>query len=327
MRTLTHKNYGERSVSMLPRYIIMFSVSYCLYWSLPLLASSNVYGLKIRTSFDTPPELRDVKSKYQLTVLPIFNMKKRHITSKKKSVYEHKKVIEDVINIRYGPSKYWWLELTTGVGNEQAKYTGNDKFKTSHIGLDDFVFEGGHRFFIGDNVQFSLYGLVGLPVHRKVTLDERYDPLVGVRVYRFGAGAELSLSFLNKLRRSVSAIVQARFIHGFKRSWFPILPHGTKIQPGNFTDLLLAIRFRKNNTLIEVGYSGTFFTNQAIVSSTKKIHDPPHLSNNGYINIQHSCRTSKDKKPFIVSGGLSGGGSKYFHEKVFAIWLAVTLLF
>jgi hypothetical protein len=291
-----------------------------------------VYNLKTRRSFDAPPALRGefLKFHWLLSALPIVFFRTSHITNKmsKIDVCEDRKVGGSLFNLRYIPNRNWWFEVTTGIEKDSARFTGNDAFKASRVGFDDIVFAGGPRFFAGENIQFALYGLVGLPTRRKLCEVDRYGPLVGTRLYNAGLGAEASYSFYNEIKRSCSGIIQGRFIHSFTRAWFPVLPCGSKIQPGNFSDILVSLQFREKLTLVEFGYDGTFFTNQAVITpAKKKIKSDSFLRNSGYINIIHGWLDAVAGHPFILGAGLNVGRASQFNAKTVSAWLNATFVF
>ncbi len=206
-----------------------------------------VYNLKVRRVFNIAPLLERMKSRWPVTAVPIFFTRSRHIVEERTDLdtCEKRRAGGSLFNVRYVASKHWWAEATTGIAKDHGKFSGTDTFHASRVGLDDIVVSGGYRHFICKKGQAVVYGLAGFPTRRKVELSDRHGPLVGSRVYNVGFGLEGSYSFISELKRSCAAIVQSRFIHGFNRSWFPILPKDAKIQPGNFTDLLFTLQFRE----------------------------------------------------------------------------------
>lgn len=292
-------------------------------------AVTLVYNLRIRRTFDVPAALRNAKLHWVFSGVPIIYGRTSHIVDpvRRLNVCEDRKAGGALFNIRYIPSKHWFFEVTTGIEKDSAKFTGTDPFKASRTGFDDIVFAAGHRPFIGEKIQCAVYGLVGIPTRRKVSLVDRYGPFVGTRFYNMGVGAEVSYNFYKELKRSCSAIAQGRFIHGFNRSWFPILPCNNKIQPGNFTDCLVAMQFREKLTLVEFGYDGTFFTNQAVVTPVQKIKADTFLRNSGYISVSHGWLEGVAGKPFILGAGLNVSKSKQFDAKTITAWINATVVF
>ena len=209
-------------------------------------AVTLVYNMKVRRVFNIEPVLERMKSRVVLSAVPIVFWRKRHLIDTRTSLdgREKRRVGGSLFNLRYIISKHWWLEATTAVAADHGTFTGTDAFHASRFGLDDLVLAGGYRHFIGKRGQCVLYGLVGLPTRRKVELEDRHGPLVGTRFYSVGIGLEGSYSFISETKRSFAAIAQSRIIHGFNRSWFPVLPQGSEIQPGNGTDLLFTLQFR-----------------------------------------------------------------------------------
>lgn len=294
-------------------------------------ATTLVYNLRIRRSFNLPFALKEQKkARILASAIPIFYARKSHIVDATKylDIDEKRRVGGALFNVRYIPSKHWWLEVTTGLETEHSNFRGSDSFNAARTGLDDIVFAGGYRHFIGQNTQIVGYGIFGTPTQRSVSLDDRYGPLVGSRFFNLGFGAEGSYAFITKPDFGLTGVLQQRFIHGFDRSWFPILPKCSIIQPGNFTDLLGTLQFRKNFTGIEVGYNPTFFTNQAIISPTKqKISADTFIRHGGYISVAHLILNTTFDKPMVIGAGCNISGSKKFDARTFSTWLNISVVF
>lgn len=217
--------------------------------------------------------------------------------------------------------------MTTGLETDHAHFQGTtDMFKASRTGFDDIVFSAGYRAFVG-NWQFVGYGLAGLPTKWGITKEDRFGPLVGTRFFNIGAGAEASYSFISSLERSLAASVQTRLIHGFNRCWFPILPEGSKIQPGNVTDLLLSVQYREKKTVFETGYNATFFTNQAVLLPTQKIKSNSVVRHGWYASILHAIFDGLFDKTTLIGAGININRSKTFDATNTTVWLNGTVVF
>ena len=289
-----------------------------------------VYNMRIRRAFHVPFALKK-KSFTLLSALPIYFARRSHIVTETPEVdnHEYRNVEGALFNVRYLPSLNWWVELTTGLEYDQSTFTGSDAFSASRTGFDDFLFTGGYRHFIGDRTQLVFYGLAGLPAGRTVRKDDRYGPLVGSRFYGAGFGTEASYAFIEDKEKTLSGIIQQRFVHFFSRHWFPVLPPCDIIQPGNFTDLLVTLQYRKNVTAYEAGIDFTFFTNQAVITPTATVTTNNFTRYAGYLNVMHLIRSTmqEDRKPIVIGGGLNVSGTKVFHAKTYSVWLGVTVVF
>lgn len=297
----------------------------------PLYAVTLVYNLRVRRTFSAPQVLEHLKKPRTIfSLVPIYFSRASHITEERTMLdtCETRRAGGSLLNMRYVPSKYWWLEVTTGIETDQAQYKGTDTFNASRSGFDDIVGSGGYRFFFGKHCQVVGYGLVGLPTTRKITRCDRLGPLLGTRVYNLGFGFEGSYSFIDEIKTSLSCIAQYRLIHGFNRDWFPILPEGSTIQPGNVSDVLLTIQYRKRRTLVEGGYNATIFTNQAaIVPTLGKIKTDPFVRNGGYISISHGWFKAFFDKPFICGVGCNFNHTKRFDAKTTTVWAYGAIVF
>jgi len=293
------------------------------------VAVTLVYNIKIRRAFDVPASLQIVKKPIVFSVVPIVYTRSSRIIDAaiKLDTCEKRNVCGALFNVRYLPTRNWWVEVTTGIEKDAAEFVGTDSFKRSRNGFDDIVLSGGYRGFIGERIQLVGYGLMGFPVRSKVDLFDRYGPLVGTRVYNLGGGVEASYALLKTEQRSCSAIAQARFIHGFNRSWFPILPQGAQIQPGNFTDLFFSLQYREATTIFELGYDATIFSQQAVILLAQKIPAATFVRNSGYASITHGMLKGWFNKPWIFGVGVNFSRSKKFDAKTLSGWLSCSVVF
>ena len=312
---------------IIPRFIVILFITIGIYHS--LAGVTLVYNLKIRRVFNIAAVLERMKSRWLFSAVPIFFMRNRHIINLQTNLdtNEKRRAGGMLLNLRYIHSKHWWLEMTTGIETDHGDFTGTDTFHASRVGLDDLVFSSGYRHFVGKNIQLVAYGLVGLPSRRKVTLNDRHGPLVGTRFYNVGFGLEGSYSFFSQLHRSVAAVIQGRFIHGFNRSWFPIIPKNGRIQPGNAIDLLFTLQARKRRTIIEIGYNSTFFTNQAIILPKQTIKSDTLIRHSGYATIAHVLPKGIFGKPFIFGAGFNGSRTRQLDATTFTTWLHFSIVF
>ena len=307
-----------------------------LYLLLLVLCFNNVvypvtlvYNLRVRRIFNIPPVIERIKSRLPVSVVPIYFSRNRHIVDTRTGLdtCEKRRAGGALINLRYVYSKHWSLEATTGIETDHGTFAGSDTFKASRTGFDDVVISGEYRHFIGKKVQLVGYGLAGFPTRREIDRCDRHGPLVGTRIYSLGVGSEASYSFMSELRRSCAVIMQTRFLHGFNRSWFPILPKGSKIQPGNSSDLLLTLQYREKRTIIEGGYSATFFTNQALILPTQKIESDAFVRHGGFVRAGHVVIKGLFDKPTVFGAGVSVSSSKKFDTTTFTEWVYLTVVF
>ncbi len=288
-----------------------------------------VYNLRVRRIFAVAAVLERMKSRTLATAVPIYFTRSRPLLEECTNLNgcERRRTGGAIINLRHVPSKHWWIAATTAIATDHGTFTGSDPFKASRSGLDDLVFTAGYRHFAGDNVQLVAYGLAGIPTRRKVTLEDRHSPLLGTRFYNMGVGGEVSYSFIRELKRSFATIAQIRFIHGFNRSWCPILPAGSKIQPGNSIDMLFTAQYRKKRTVIEGGYDGTFFTNQAIITPVETIKADTVYRHTGYLSLSHATFETFLGKPIVYGAGFNASYSPKIESKTFSFWIHGSIVF
>lgn len=324
----------------LRKKFFLFSLLFCVCFQSTSYAVTMVYNLKVRRVFNVAPLLERMKKRWLVSAVPIIFSRKSHIIDERTAVdvHERRTAGGSLFNLRYVPSKHWWAEATTGIEvdhgsytkpgvSTHGRYTGSDDFRDYKVGLDDIVISGGYRHFFCKKWQLVGYGLVGIPTRRRVDLSDRYGPLVGTRIYNIGCGIEGSYSFINELKRSCAAIVQSRFIHGFNRRWFPILPSDAKIQPGNFTDVLFSLQYRERRTIVEAGYDLTVFSNQALLLATEKVVANTFLRHSGYMTISHAVLEGPFCKPFVFGAGLNVSSSKKFNARTVTGWVYGTIVF
>ncbi len=302
---------------------LLFALHFASIQAYPL-----VYNMRIRRAFHVPFALKK-KSFVLVSALPVYFGRRSHIVTETPAVdvHEYRNVVGALFNVRYLPSLSSWIELTTGLENDHSTFTGSDPFSASRTAFDDFLFTGGYRYFIGDRGQIVAYGLAGLPAGRTVRLDDRYGPLVGSRFYGAGFGVEGSYAFIENEKRTLSVIIQQRFVHLFNRSWNPVLPPCDIIEPGNFTDLLVTLQYRQNITAYEAGYNPTFFTNQGVIAPTATVSTPNFTRNAAYFNVLHLIRSTIPHKPIVVGGGVNASTANLFHARTFSVWADVSIVF
>jgi hypothetical protein len=288
-------------------------------------------NIKVRRVFGIASHLLEERGPLLIgSAVPIVYERKRHIvdTVKQIDIKDKHCVVGSLFNLRYVPSKKWWLEFTTAFEKETVCERGTTNLHDSRTALDDIVFSGGYNFFPSDEAQCTLYGIGSIPTKKSVTIQETFDTLVGTRFYSLGAGAEYSYGFINTPEHSLTGIIQARFLHFFSRHWFPILPRDAKIQPGNATDLLISGQYRWGLSIFEMGYNPTFFTNQAVLLKTGEILGPNFVRNSAYATLSHAWKDFPGlHRPTLLGTGLSIARSKRFDAKFVTWWVNFTTLF
>ncbi len=172
----------------------------------------------------------------------------------------------------------------------------------------------------------TLYGLAGFPTRTKVTLQEAQDRLVGTRFYALGGGIEGSYSFIKSKEKLLAGIIQIRTIHFFSRSFQPVLPPGGKIQPGQGTDILLSIRYRKDFTLFETGYNPTIFTNQAVILPNETLETKTAVRHGTYANIAHLTKIRIFGKRLAVGAGFLFSRLSRLDLNNVSAWISLTLI-
>ncbi len=295
-----------------------------------MYAVTLVYNLKIRQIFNIQAVLERLKNRKLLTLVPIFFERHSHIVVNEPAsidVCETRRSGGSLINFRYVYNKHWWIEATTGLETDHGTYVGTNPLKASRTGFDDIVVESGYRHFWGERIQLVGYGVLGIPTRRKITKCDQFGPLVGTRLYGLGCGFEQSYAFINGMPRSLSLILQERFIHEFNRNWFPILPEGSKIQPGNFTDILVSMQYREKTTIFLLAYDATIFSNQAVILPTQTIKTPTSVRHSGSVIISHAWLEGLFGKPCILGAGCIVSKMNYFDTKSVTAWIYGTIVF
>lgn len=296
-----------------------------------VFATSLVYNMKIRRVFDVSGLLgKPAKSRLIATAVPIFYKRDREFIDLEREInFSEKRIsVGSLFNLRaVSPKSAWWGEITAGVENERFSTQGTQNLSASRTGGDDIVLSGGHNWFPNKKTQVVLYAIGGFPTHFTVDPVDINDALVGTRFFSVGLGSELSYDFIASLRQSCVIIFQNRFLHFFDRSWpFPVV--GSKAQPGNVTDVLLSLQYRIKRTLIEGGYGGTFFTNQAAILPNQTINAPAYIRNSGYITFTHLIKQCPGlKMPLLIGAGFSGARANLFKTRTIAGWLTLTTMF
>lgn len=294
-----------------------------------LEALTLVYNIRVRRSFNVSHLVKDKKYKLLLSGVPIFFHRSSHIvdSTTHTDVFEKRNVIGSLFDIRYMPSNAWWAEITTGLEHDKSTFTGTNPFKTSRTGWDDIVFCAGHRTFIGERTQFVVYGIGGIPTRTKVELTDVYGPLVGTRFYNLGFGLEGSYAFVQDIQRAVAGIIQTRFLHSFNRSWTPILPEGSRIVPGNVTDIVLTGQWREKYMLYEGGYDATIFSNQAVMLPTVTQKANPFVRHSLFVSAARGWTETFFGKPFILGAGFTYAFTNKFDARTYTGWITASVAF
>lgn len=321
---------------MISKLVHVCTVLYLLSVCQQVYAVTLVYNLRIRRAFNLSAALDQEKKALRVaTVLPLMYNRTRIITDNNNLdlvSYECRCVRGSLFNLRYisAHSGYsWWAEVTTAVAKECAKSRGAVDFTACRTGVDDIVVTGGYSRHIHKRAQYVLYGLVGFPTRRKVTLLERYDTFLGTRFFSVGLGIEFSYSLVQSLKKSCVLVLQSRFLHFFKRSWYPILPADAILQPGDVIDLLCTVQYRKSKNIIEVGYNPAWFVNQAVLLSTGPVmHKKEFMRQGAYASFNHVYpKFPVIDRPVILGVGLSSTRSKQFNTSIKTYWFNVSTIF
>lgn len=296
-----------------------------------LHSTTLVYSMRTRRTFAIGEQFRKPgDSIWVISAVPVFQYRKRQFnTIVPKVDVQDKRTIGGVLfNWRVIPSKKWWAEITTGVEREHAKLTGTTNADTARSGVDDIVLSAGRNFFVTEHMQFSAYGIGGLPTRTKVSPIETFGTFVGTRFFSIGAGAEVSTSFFNNLKRTLTTIAQVRFLHAFDRQWDPILKKGEVIQPGNVTDVLLTANHRYMQHIFEIGYNPTIFSNQALLLKTGPVTTDTFVRHSAYVSYTYAFkRAPLAKVPLFVNIGINGSGGHFLNERIVSAWLNLSWVF
>ena len=312
------------------------------YWRillLALLATSEtafpitlVYNMRVRRTFSVAGKLRqDTSSIWVPSIVPIFQRRTRHIvttTPVAVDVTDKRSVGGALINFQVIPTRSYWAEITTGIERESATVKGTTNECAAKSGFDDVLISAGYNFYPIEHGQFTLYGLIGFPTHWKVSEFERFGTFIGTHFFNIAVGAEVSYGFIDTLPRSLDLIAQGRLLHAFSRSWNPILPEGSTIQPGNVSDLLITLQYREKQDIFELSYNPTWFSNQAAILPTTTIKTDTYVRNSGSFSYSHVFRKGAlTKKPFIIGTGVNYSHAKFFDTNTFSCWVSFSWVF
>lgn len=309
------------------KWLLLFIATY-----IPLSnAYTLVYNMRIRRAFSVPQDLLPSKKPVLLSFLPIYSGRRSHIVREESGVdvHENRNVVGSLFNVRYVPSRNWWVEATTGLEQDRSSFDGTDTFSATRTGFDDFLFIAGYRHFIKKKTQLVAYGLGGLPAGRTLRKDDRFGPLVGSRFYGAGFGTEASYAFIDTKEHTLTGVIQQRFVHFFDRHWFPIFPPCDIIVPGNFTDILVALMYRKRTTTYQLGFNPTFFTNQAVITPIARTPVSTSPRYGAYFNALHLIRRTmnNERRPIIIGGGVNASASKTVNLRTFSTWIGLIIEF
>lgn len=295
-----------------------------------------VYSMKIRRAFAQARQLlgKEKRAIWVLSVLPIAYYRSRHFcqATPRVNIREKRLALGAVFNLRVIPSDLSWFEITTAVERERSHAKGRSNspilpvISAAYTGFDDIVISGGLNLYPTEKVQLVFYGIAGFPTHTKIRKRDSLGTFVGTRFFSAGAGSEFSYSFIDSLKRSLVGIFQNRYIHFFSRSWDPILPCGSTIQPGDTVDLLFAIKFRHMREMFETGYNPTFFLNQSIKTPAQgKVRSNDFVRNGGYVTYAHLF--DHGKHPVLLGAGFSFNKAQVLESTIFSGWLNFTVIF
>ncbi len=312
--------------TMMARFKIIFLMLSLCHTTLPL---TLVYSMKIRRVFAGAHQVLKKEGKviWLLSILPIMQHRKAHIVTASPAVNVQQKrlVSGGLFNLRSMPTDSSWFEFTTAFQNEHGTTRGSVNTKGSRTGFDDIVLSGGCNIYPTPKAQIVFYGIAGFPTRWKVTTEDTFGTFVGTRFLSVGAGSEFSYTFIRTLEHMFALVSQVRYIHFFSRSWVPILPCCSTIQPGDLVDILLATTFRLKRELFELGYNPTFFLNQsAKTPATGKVRSPDFVREGAYITYSHIFQR---KNPILLGAGFAFSKASLFDARVFTGWLNFTIAF
>lgn len=289
-----------------------------------------VYSMKIRRVFSGVRQAlgKDDKTVWALSVLPIAYARSRHIVTAVPvvNVCDKRLLFGSIFNLRCMPSDSSWFEFTTAFENEHGTTKGTVKTSHSRTGLDDIVLSAGYNIFPTPQAQIVFYAIAGFPTRWKVTTDDTFGTFVGTRFLSVGAGSEFSYTFIRSPERLFATVAQVRYIHFFDRSWDPILPCCSTIQPGDTVDLLVAATYREKREIFETGYNPTFFLNQAVTTpAAGKVRTDTFVRQGGYITYSHVFEQLAH--PILLGAGFAFNRASFLETRIYSGWLNFTIVF
>lgn len=294
-----------------------------IFYSFQAQGVTLVYRMPVRRVFNLPKSETKNGPRIFGTVLPITYFRNSTIHEDDICVLEDRRVNGSLINLRCDTMK-WWGEVSTGIEKDSGKFNGDQNFCASRTGFDDIVITGGYRYFLSERTQLIPYILLGIPTRRKLDMIDRFDPFVGTRFFNAGLGGEASYSFINERKRTSSFVWQGRFLHGFKRAWFPILPLEATVFPGDVFDFLFALQHREGKSVIQGGYDLTVFSNEAVRFPDRKIEGSSFTRNSGYVNFAYGFKKGLLNKPTVLGFGGSISKTKRFDSTNYVAWAFLT---
>jgi|GEM_PF-1025665 len=314
-------------------------IGFCIALSVTQSTSpiTLLYNMKIRRVFSGARQILEQQNKpiWVFTTVPVVFTRKHHFceTAPLVDIHEKRLVVGSVFDLRCALSKNSWFEITTAVANEQARAKGVSENPVlpvcSHLsrtGMDDVILAAGYHLYPTEDMQLDFYVITGFPTHTIVSRDDALGAFVGTRFFSLGTGGEFSYSFIQQDKRSLISILQARYLHFFSRSWDPVLPCGSTIQPGDIVDLLGAIRYREKTEIFETGYNPTFFLNQAATTpAAGKIRSDNFVLHGVYLSYAHVFLGRAH--PLVLGAGFSFNGSTFLDARAYVGWIDFSIVF
>jgi len=228
-----------------------------------------------------------------------------------------------IFNINYRFKKNFVAEATTAVLKESVRFNYFGEYgKASAKGFDDVVINIYYNFFPQKKGQIITHIIAGFPTSRKLSIFERHGNMVGTKLYSLGGWLEGSYTFYQAIQSSIAGIIQARCIHYFSRSVFPLLPCESILHPGNVTDLFIALHYQYKRHHAETGYDATLLSNERISTALKIATSKPFVRNSIYAKYIYTMDQG------AVGCGISGQFvNNPFRSKGFSAWTSGTVLY
>lgn len=167
----------------------------------------------------------------------------------------HQKTIAGLGTIQYSPGS-WYVALETAAGHVKNTFPIEVNLVKENTQVDDLLFSAGYAIGINGHTRITFSGLLGVPVHRDVTL-------LGAQfgTGHVGLGAQLDLAYAYTDDLDHTMLAAARYVRFLSREAEACINQQSRcfdVTLGNLVDALFASNHRWGHHHWEFGYDATF---------------------------------------------------------------------
>ena len=276
------KNFAARTVAVI-MMLIYTNMSH---------TTSILYFLETRRDYSSPTI---EASAGEITTLPFFTV--YHDLCGHLAYRGHAEGA--LFDVRYHSGKFW-IQGMTAVSSERIRFLDNTlpNRKFSRTGIDDIILVSGYNFLPHKKTQIIGYLQAGFPTKKFGVILEDFPSLIGTGLFSFGPGLELSYALFEDNKQTLGVACQARLLHFFKSS-IKARP-SERLHPGNETDALWSLHYRRWEHHIDVGYVITAYTNSFINTKQERRKLSSLNENNVYISYMYQ----PENLPIVLGSGV-----------------------